>query len=699
MTKRRRHGRHRRRRTDWVRGVVPIAAAVLLVAVTALVVAALRGSGGSTDALSGKITAAQDGEKVQQGGAPQAGSGTWPADARPEEGVAGAALEGASAEAESGQETETSDEAAGVEEEDGAVHSAVAAEVGSMEDEEDPQGGAAAGTGGGASVDLDAAAKAEGETDEATLGIDVSKYQGNIDWEQVAQSGVEFAMVRVGYRTKATGIIYEDPGARYNLQEAAKNGILVGAYFFSSAVTEEEAREEAAWTAAFISRYPITYPVAYNCEDFQSEDSRQYGLGVETRTKIACAFLDTVAAAGYTPMFYASRNEMEGNAQWNMDTLGLRYRVWVSQYPEKPYPETPASTYSGTHAMWQYTSQGTVAGIRGSVDVNLAYFGYSQAAQAKDQTPAEEVAANPELGITFTEVDETVTAKELTNLRTLPTTLDSEVAYQLPNGETVQRTGIGSNGWDRVIYNGQKLYAVHNFLTTDLGGEGGQAGTGESGSAADNGQAGTPETGGPEESASQGEEAGSGSGEASTDSGSAPEAGPAGAQADDGTSESAGMTFRDVSEAVTARDQVNLRDQPSTVTGNVVGSLSYGQAVVRTGISDTGWSRLEVGGQVVYASSRLLATSMDYKEQEKITDENPEAGMHFTAASGTMKAKGGQTNLRTLPTTNAPSQVVAQLTGDATAERIAEDKDRGWTKLIYNGQTVYAVSSYLIPAG
>ena len=692
MTKRRRHGRHRRRRTDWVRGVVPIAAAVLLVAVTALVVAALRGSGGSTDALSGKITAAQDGEKVQQGGAPQAGSGTWPADARPEEGVAGAALEGASAEAESGQETETSDEAAGVEEEDGAVHSAVAAEVGSMEDEEDPQGGAAAGTGGGASVDLDAAAKAEGETDEATLGIDVSKYQGNIDWEQVAQSGVEFAMIRVGYRTKVTGIIYEDPGARYNLQEAAKNGILVGAYFFASAVTEEEAREEAAWTAAFISRYPITYPVAYNCEDFQSEDSRQYGLGVETRTKIACAFLDTVAAAGYTPMFYASRNEMEGNAQWNMDTLGLRYRVWVSQYPEKPYPETPASTYSGTHAMWQYTSQGTVAGIRGSVDVNLAYFGYSQAAQAKDQTPAEEVAANPELGITFTEVDETVTAKELTNLRTLPTTLDSEVAYQLPNGETVQWTGIGSNGWDRVIYNGQKLYAVHNFLTTDLsGGDSGQTGTGEAAEAG---------------SASQSEGAESGSGGASadsasggSDSGSAPETGSAGTQADDGTSESAGMTFRDVSEAVTARDQVNLRDQPSTVTGNVVGSLSYGQAVVRTGISDTGWSRLEVNGQVVYASSRLLATSMDYKEQEKITDENSEAGMHFTAASGIMMAKSGQTNLRTLPTTNAPSQVVAQLTGEATAERIAEDKDRGWTKLIYNGQTVYAVSSYLTQVG
>ena len=672
MTKRRRHGRHRRRRTD-LAAVVPMMVAVLVIAVVVAVILSLRGCGGEKS-VSGQAETEQS--AAQQTGIQQIGAGAQSEETGSE----------AAAETESGQEAEKTEATQETEaQEESAVKSTVAAEVGSMDDEEDPQGGAnAAGTGGGASVDLNAAAKAEGETDEVTLGIDVSKYQGSIDWEQVAQSGVEFAMVRVGYRTKVTGIIYEDPGARYNLQEATKNGIFVGAYFFSSAVTQEEAQEEAAWVADFISRYQITYPVAYNCEDFQSPDSRQYGLGVEERTDIACAFLDTIAAAGYTPMFYASRNEMEGSAQWNMDTLGSRYRVWVSQYPEQPYPETPASTYSGTHAMWQYTSQGTVAGIRGSVDVNLAYFGYSQAAAAKDQTPAEEVAANPELGINFTEVNDTVTAKELTNLRSLPTTLDSEVVYQLSNGETVQRTGIGSNGWDRVIYNGQKLYAVHNFLTTDLSEN---ASGGAESTAVQNGLE--------NESDSQsGDAAGSDSGsseEAEAVSGSAP--------ADDGTSESAGMVFRDVSEAVTARDQVNLRDQPSTDTGNVVGTLSYGEAVVRTGVSDTGWSRLEVNGQVVYASSRLLATSMDYKEQEKITDENPEAGMHFTAASGIMMAKSGQTNLRTLPTTNEPSQVVAQLTGDATAERIAEDKDRGWTKLIYNGQTVYAVSSYLTQVG
>ena len=220
-----------------------------------------------------------------------------------------------------------------------------------------------------------------------------------------------------------------------------------------------------------------------------------------------------------------------------------------------------------------------------------------------------------------------------------------------------------------MIYNGQKLYAVHNFLTTDL-----------SGSASEAAESTAAQSGGDEGDSQRRVEQRT----------PAPQKGGGRLRKRAGGRRNqriCGHGFPGRERGGHGEDQVNLRDQPSTVTGNVVGTLSYGEAVVRTGVSDTGWSRLEVNGQVVYASSRLLATSMDYKEQEKITDENPEAGMHFTAASGIMMAKSGQTNLRTLPTTNAPSQVVAQLTGDATAERIAEDKDRGWTKLIYNGQT------------
>lgn len=639
MKKRRR--RLRRRQREALRVLIPAAAAVIAIIVLAVVLVVRNSKETSAGA-----------ETVQD----QAETGAMP-------------------ETEMSEPTEETDIPDGTEpsEEDGvkAVSGTepvqnMAAEVGSMDDAEDPQSSSnmEGGSQTGAEVDVSKAAASENETAEETLGIDVSKYQGTIDWGKVKASGVDFAMVRVGYRAKTTGILYEDPGARYNLQEANANGIQTGAYFFSSAVTQEEAREEAEWVASFIAKYKITYPVAYNCEDFQSPDSRQNGLSMEERTQIACAFLDTVAAKGYTPMFYASRNEMEGNAQWNMDTLGSRYKVWVSQYPEKPFPETPKSSYSRAHDMWQYTSKGQVAGIRGNVDVNVAYFGYSQEAEAKDKNPAQIVEANPEVGMSFTEVDETVTAKDATNLRNLPTTEGSTVVHQLQNGETAQRTGIGSNGWDRVIYNGQRLYAVHSFLTTDLSAKGqSESAQADGGDSSQQGVSGTGEN-----------------------------------AADAQTSQAGGLTFRAVNEAVTARDKVNLRNQPSTETGKIVGTLSYGEAVVRTGISgssDTGWSRLEVNGQVVYASSRLLATSMDYKEKEKPTPENPEAGMRFVAASGTVKAKSGETNLRTLPTTNEPSAVVAQLTGDATAQRIAVEMDKGWTKLSYNGQIVYAVSSYL----
>jgi len=530
--------------------------------------------------------------------------------------------------------------------------SAAAPDAESSDDAQDPQESTKTNQEAetGAVVDISTVKPADTETKDATLGIDVSKYQGNIDWAAVATAGVDFAIVRVGYRTTESGLIKEDAGARYNLQEATKNGLKVGAYFFSTAVTEAEAIEEANWVADFISKYKITYPVAFNCEGFNSPESRQYTLSKEKRSALACAFLDTIAARGYTPMFYASRNEMENSAQWDMSRLGSRYKVWVSQYPDKPFPETPASTYSGVHAMWQYTSKGKVYGIKGNVDINVAYFGYSQEAQAKDQTPAEEVKANPETGIDFTEVNEQVTAKNETNLRSIPSTQESQVVHLLKNGEVVQRTGIGSNGWDRLIWNGQTVYAVHQYLITDL----------------------TPQQSG----------------------------GSSQSQQPQKTDVVEGMTFTAVAEAVTARDKVNLRDKPSTETGNVVGVLSYGEAVVRTGISgsaDTGWSRLEVNGQVVYASSRLLATSMDYKNQEKPTAENPEAGFHFTAASGNVKAKD-VTNLRTLPTTNEPSQVAAQLSGGATAVRIAVDKDKGWTKVNYNGQILYAVSNYLVDA-
>ncbi|MCI8978786.1 MAG: glycoside hydrolase family 25 [Lachnospiraceae bacterium] len=418
--------------------------------------------------------------------------------------------------------------------------------VGALDDAQDPQDSEAAGNEkSGAEVTV--APRPEGETEGLTMGIDVSKYQGTIDWKKVKESGVEFAMVRVGYRAKSTGEIFEDPTARYNMQEAQAAGIRLGAYFFSSAVTEEEARAEAAFTRDIVARYKITYPIAYNCEDFQSPDSRQYGLDAAARTALACAFLDEIASAGYTPMFYASKGELEGNAQWNTDVLAGKYKIWVAQYPEQPYPQTAASSYSGAHAMWQYTSQGTVAGISRKTDVNVAYFGYVKEAEAKDETPAETVTANPEVGIIFTEVNETVTAKQETNLRSEPSTLnDDSVVGKLVHGDTATRTGIGHNGWSRLVYNGQTLYAVTSYLTTNM---------------EDTGQQAPPQ----------------------------------------------GPVYTPVNERVTAKIETNLRLEPSTAGDDtVVGLLHNGEVLTRTAVGDNGWSQLEYNGQTVYAVSSYL---------------------------------------------------------------------------------------------
>lgn len=303
------------------------------------------------------------------------------------------------------------------------------------------------------------------ETDEITTGIDVSEFQGNIDWKAVADSGIDFAMIRVGYRGMKNGEIKEDACAKYNLQEASKNGLKIGAYFFSTAVTEEEAKEEAEWTKNLLSGYPVTYPVAYNCEGFQNPSSRQFDLSVEERTKLADAFLKSIEEGSYTGMFYAAKNELDDNNLWNADDLSLNYRIWVAQYSDQTWPEKTKSDYTGDHVMWQYTNQGKMDGIKGAVDFNVAYFGYSQSQQAVDASGAEQVEANVEVGVNFTEVEEQVTAKDEVNLRsTMEQGSDDNIVGSMKNGETAVRTGVGNNGWSRIIYNGQTLYCISSYL-------------------------------------------------------------------------------------------------------------------------------------------------------------------------------------------------------------------------------------------
>lgn len=387
------------------------------------------------------------------------------------------------------------------------------------------------------------------ETDEITTGIDVSEFQGNIDWKAVADSGIDFAMIRVGYRGMKNGEIKEDACAKYNLQEASKNGLKIGAYFFSTAVTEEEAKEEAEWTKNLLSGYPVTYPVAYNCEGFQNPSSRQFELSVVERTKLADAFLKSIEEGSYTGMFYAAKNELDDNNLWNADDLSLNYRIWVAQYSDQTWPEKTKSDYTGDHVMWQYTNQGKLDGIKGAVDFNVAYFGYSQSQQAVDENGAEQVEANVEVGVNFTEVEEQVTAKDEVNLRsTMEQGSDDNIVGSMKNGETAVRTGVGNNGWSRIIYNGQTVYCVSNYLTTDLSYV-------------------TPQE----------------------------------------TESEFKTKFTDVSENVTAKEVTNLRNRPSVESpSEVIAELKNGEVIVRTGVSNEGWSRVEYNGQTLYCISSYL---------------------------------------------------------------------------------------------
>lgn len=390
------------------------------------------------------------------------------------------------------------------------------------------------------------------ETEKLTLGIDVSKFQGTIDWTAVADAGIDFAIVRVGYRTQSTGEIVADTNAKYNMQEATANGLKIGAYFFSTAISEEEAIEEARWVADYISQYQITYPVAYNCEGFENPDNRQYELTKTQRTDHAVAFLNEIYNQGYTPMFYASKSEMEDDLKWETSRLEKSFKIWVSHYPDVPYPESEKSSYSRTHDMWQYTNNGIIAGITQPVDVNVAYFGYKGKAQAQNQETPENFKADVEALMNFTEVEESVTAKDVTNLRDIPSQgEDSTVLKTLNNGETALRTGISDSGWSRLIIDGVRYYAVSNYLTTDLSYK------------------------------------------------------PPVEEPDDGIN----TEFTAVSENVTPKIEVNLRKLPSVTNPDavVVATVTAGEVFVRTGINtDYGWSRVEYQGQTLYCISSYL---------------------------------------------------------------------------------------------
>lgn len=198
-------------------------------------------------------------------------------------------------------------------------------------------------------------------------GIDVSSFQGNIDWKKVKADGVDFAMIRVGYRGYGSGAIMEDEYFHANMKGAIAAGINVGVYFFSQAITEEEAIEEAEFVLKHIKDYELTYPVAYDMELIPHDTARTDTLTGRQITDHTIAFCEAIKAAGYKTCVYANRRFLV--LKLDLSRLAA-YDTWYAAYVS--YPDYPYD-----FKMWQFTDKGSVDGIKGDVDINISFIDYA----------------------------------------------------------------------------------------------------------------------------------------------------------------------------------------------------------------------------------------------------------------------------------------------------------------------------------
>jgi len=204
---------------------------------------------------------------------------------------------------------------------------------------------------------------------KASYGIDVSAHQGEIDWQAVAADGAEFAMIRLGYRGYTVGNVNEDAYFEANMEGALAAGLKVGVYFFSQAITVEEALEEARFTLKLLEPYrdKISFPVVYDWEDIGRTDARTYKLDRDVLDACALAFCGEIEGAGYQPMIYFY--QYLGEERYHLDAID-QYPFWYCHYKTNyPNLERP-------FRMWQYTSSGKINGVEGEVDWNICFEEY-----------------------------------------------------------------------------------------------------------------------------------------------------------------------------------------------------------------------------------------------------------------------------------------------------------------------------------
>lgn len=190
-----------------------------------------------------------------------------------------------------------------------------------------------------------------------TLGIDVSQWNGSIDWNAVKNAGVSFVIIRCGFRGSATGALVRDSNFKTNIAGAKAAGLKVGVYFYTQAINEVEAVEEASMALSLVSGYSLDYPIYL---DIESSGGRGDSISYDERTNVAKAFCATVKASGYRAGVYANTSWMSG--KFNAGSLSS-YSIWLAQYAASP-------TYSSRYDIWQYSSAGHINGISGYVDLN-----------------------------------------------------------------------------------------------------------------------------------------------------------------------------------------------------------------------------------------------------------------------------------------------------------------------------------------
>lgn len=193
--------------------------------------------------------------------------------------------------------------------------------------------------------------------------VDVSDLQGKIDWERVSEDGIDFAMIRLGRRGYTEGNIYLDNYYYENVSGVQSEGMPFGVYFFSQAITEDEAIEEANFVIKHLSGSDISYPVVFDHEPVESADGRANNLSKNELTHITKAFCQKIEDAGYTPMIYGNAFDME---RLNLNDLkGID--VWYAEY------ESSQPTGQFDFAMWQYSSTANVSGINTQADLSILF--------------------------------------------------------------------------------------------------------------------------------------------------------------------------------------------------------------------------------------------------------------------------------------------------------------------------------------